>query len=341
MARPDVTSVEIADDVAYGKAMRFRAIPLAALLAGFAAPADSVIETVALDGFAAQLPLDLVTNTDPANAVAWLAIEPADALWPPLPGKAASAGPFYIVWTGAAVATVRSEQWPYQVAKIDRQPSPAARWPALGVDPALPATHAVRAGQALFVTQCLPCHQLNGAGSSTVGPDLNKPMNPTEYFTRAALHALIRDPRSVRAWPGQILPGFPADKMSDREIDLVIVYLKGAYGGTAYIEIAREEKGPAAFAPPPATWWSDLSQVHHNVCQVVASGKGQEGRTLFFGARYFLALMALDMGEVHLGALLRALVRAMREMSVVGMDAHAGETASGMTAGSSRSASRP
>jgi mono/diheme cytochrome c family protein len=225
LARPDVTSVEIADDVAYGKAMRFRAIPLAVLLTGFNAPADSVIETVALDGFAAQLPLDLVTNTDPANAVAWLAIEPADAPWPPLPGKTASAGPFYIVWTGAAVATVRSEQWPYQVAKIDSQPSPAARWPALGVDPALPATNAVRAGQALFVTQCLPCHQLNGAGSSTVGPDMNKPMNPTEYFTRAALHALIRDPRSVRTWPGQLMPGFPADKMSDREIDLVIVYL--------------------------------------------------------------------------------------------------------------------
>ena len=158
LARPDVTNVEIADDVAYGKAMRFRAIPLAALLAGLSAPADSVIETVALDGFAAQLPLDLVTNTDPAKAVAWLAIEPADAPWPPLPGKTASAGPFYIVWTGAAVATIRSEQWPYQVAKLDSQPSPAARWPALGVDPALPATHAVRAGQALFVTQCLPCH---------------------------------------------------------------------------------------------------------------------------------------------------------------------------------------
>ena len=66
---------------------------------------------------------------------------------------------------------------------------------------------------------------LNGAGSSTVGPDMNKPMNPTEYMTRAGLHALIRDPGSVRAWPGQLMPGFPADKMSDREIDQVIEYL--------------------------------------------------------------------------------------------------------------------
>jgi mono/diheme cytochrome c family protein len=225
LARPDATTVEIASDVAYGKAMRFRAIPLAALLAGLDAPADSVIETVALDGFAAQLPLDLVTNTDSSKAVAWLAIEPGDAPWPPLPGKTASAGPFYIVWTGAAAATIRSEQWSYQVAKLESQPSPASRWPALGVDPALPATHPVRAGQALFVTQCLPCHTLNGAGSGSVGPDMNKPMNPTEYLTPAGLHALIRDPGSVRSWPGQLMPGFAADQMSDREIDLVIGYL--------------------------------------------------------------------------------------------------------------------
>ena len=157
--------------------------------------------------------------------VAWLAIEPADKAWPPLSGKTVSAGPFYIVWTGASAATVRSEQWPYQVAKLDSQPSPATRWPALGVDPALPATHPVRAGQALFVTQCLPCHTLNGAGTGTVGPDLNRPSNPTEYLTPAGLHALIRDPKSVRTWPEQRMPGFAPDQLSDHEIDLVIGYL--------------------------------------------------------------------------------------------------------------------
>jgi mono/diheme cytochrome c family protein len=225
LVRPDVISVEVANDVAYHTHMSYRAVPLAALLAGLDPPPDSVIEAVALDGFAAQLPLDLITNTDPAKPVALLAIEPADIAWPPLPGKTASAGPFYIVWTGTSAATIRSEQWPYQVARLASQLSPASRWPALGVDPALPATHPVRAGQALFVTQCLPCHTLNGAGASTVGPDLNQPMNPTEYLTLAGLHALIRNPKSVRHWPEQRMPGFDADQMSDREIDLVIRYL--------------------------------------------------------------------------------------------------------------------
>jgi mono/diheme cytochrome c family protein len=230
LARPDVTDVDIPADIAYGRPMRFRAIPLATLLAGFRAPPDSVIETVALDGFAAHVPLDLVMNTDPAKAIAWLAIEPANAPWPNLPGKSASAGPFYIVWTGAAARTISSEQWAYQVAKLEGQLSPTARWPELAVDPALPPMHEARAGQTLFITQCLPCHMLNGAGSSDVGPDLNRPMNPTAYMTRAGLHALIRDPKAVRSWPTQIMPGFAEDQMSDRDIDAVIGYLEHMAG---------------------------------------------------------------------------------------------------------------
>ncbi len=224
LRRPDVAQVTVANDIAYGKAMTYRAVPVAALLADYP-PANAVIELVALDGFAAQLPLALLTNTDPAKAVAWLAIEPDDPRWPMLPGKAESAGPFYIVWTGASVATIRSEQWPYQLKRLASQSSPLERWPALDVDPALAAADPARAGLALYKTQCLPCHTLNGAGAGTMGPDLNKPMNPTRYMTRDGLHALIRDPRSVRNWPAMQMPGFAAEQLSDAEIDQIIAYL--------------------------------------------------------------------------------------------------------------------
>src|SRR5262249_59985577 len=151
----------------------YRAVPVASLLAGMTLPPDSVLEAVTLDGFIAQLPLDLVLNTDASKAVAWLAIEPADRPWPPIPKKDASAGPFYLVWTGAAVGTIRSEQWPYQIAKLVSQPSPASRWPALAVNSALPPTDPVRAGQALFVLQRLPFHRFNVAGASAVSPGVN------------------------------------------------------------------------------------------------------------------------------------------------------------------------
>jgi mono/diheme cytochrome c family protein len=227
--RPDLSQVTVTRDVAYGKVMSYRAVPLAALVVGLnPPPGDTVIESVALDGFVAQLPFDILINTDPAKAVAWLAIEPDDTNdtpWPRLPGKNLSAGPFYIVWTGALAAMIRSEQWPYQLKRLESQPLPVARWPALDVDPALPATDPTRAGLALFVTQCLPCHTLNGGGASDVGPDLNQPMNPTQYMTPDGLRALIRDPKSVRHWPAAQMPGFSSDLMTDREIDLIIGYL--------------------------------------------------------------------------------------------------------------------
>src|ERR1051326_4956633 len=230
LTRPDVTTIEVARDITYRMPMSYRAVPVASLLVGMTLPPDSVLEAVTLDGFIAQLPPDLVLNTDQAKAVAWLAIEPADRPWPSIPQKDASAGPFYIVWTGAEVGTIRSEQWPYQMAKLVSQPSPATRWPALAVNSALPATDPIRAGQALFVVQCLPCHKLNGAGASDVGPDLNLPQNPTEYFTPQGLHDLIRNPRAVRTWPALVMPAFSADSLSDNEIGLIVVYLKHMAG---------------------------------------------------------------------------------------------------------------
>lgn len=225
LARADATEIHVARDVAYGRPMTWRAVPLADLLDKAAIPADSVLEARATDGFAAQLPMDLVRNRDPATAVAWLAVEDPARPWPSLPGKTVSAGPFYLVWVGKQAASVRSEQWPYQIARLATQPSPSARWPALAVDPALPATDPVRAGQSLFITQCLACHRLNHAGSADTGPDLNVPMNPVEYFQPAALRRYIRNPASVRDWPSRTMPAFPPDQLSDREITLIVDYL--------------------------------------------------------------------------------------------------------------------
>jgi hypothetical protein len=125
LARPDATTIEVARDFAYRVPMTYRAAPVASLLAGITLPADIVIETVALNGFIAQLPPNIVLNTDESKAVAWLAIESPDHSWLPNSGKKnVSAGPFYIVWTEAEVASIHSEQWPYQVAKLVSQPSP-------------------------------------------------------------------------------------------------------------------------------------------------------------------------------------------------------------------------
>ena len=42
-------------------------------------------------------------------------------------------------------------------------------------------------------------------------------MNPVDYFQPAALRRYIRNPASVRDWPGRSMPAFPPDQLSDRE----------------------------------------------------------------------------------------------------------------------------
>ena len=81
----------MARDITYRVPITYRAVPVAALFKGMTVPPDSVIEAIALDGFIAQLPLDLVLNSDESKAVAWLAIEPADHL-------AASSGERFERW---------------------------------------------------------------------------------------------------------------------------------------------------------------------------------------------------------------------------------------------------
>lgn len=230
LARPDTVTVDIPADVSYGRPMSYRAVPLASLLGnpGFPSgdfPSGTVLEGVASDGFTAQLPPELCLRTGPDGAVAFLAVEPADRPWPNLPGKEVSAGPFYLVWVRPEASGVRSEQWPYQLARIVASDDPLRRWPQLAVDQGLAADSPIRAGQAVFITQCMACHTLNGAGSAAMGPDLNRPMNPTEYLTPAGLKTLIRDPRSVRTWPGQQMPGFDPAMLSDADLDRVIAYL--------------------------------------------------------------------------------------------------------------------
>ena len=87
LALPAATTVTIPADVAYKRSMTFRAIPFAALLEG--AATDDNVRFVAADGFAATLPAAALLAHD-GGAVAYLAVEPAEAPWPPL--KAGQAG---------------------------------------------------------------------------------------------------------------------------------------------------------------------------------------------------------------------------------------------------------
>jgi mono/diheme cytochrome c family protein len=206
--------------------MTFRAVPLLALLDGLPLEGADTLETRATDGFVSQLPMPLVLGAKRGGSVPWVAIEDPAVPWPPLLGKSDSAGPFYIIWLDPERSRVRQEQWPYALAALTEVEAPARRWPQIAVDPSLGPSAVARHGQEVFIVQCLPCHRVRGGGEGDMGPDLALPRSPTEYMTRAGLIAQIRDPKSLRSWPDQKMPGFSEAALPATEVDAIIAYLR-------------------------------------------------------------------------------------------------------------------
>lgn len=221
LGHPEARDISIEQDVSYKRPMHYRAVPLATLLEGVSA--RDHLQAVALDGFAAEMPAAALLQPGPARA--WLAVEDPGKPWPPLGQGKPSAGPFYLVWTAPQASGIRPEQWPFQIATFRKLAPVDQRFPALLPDPKLPADSPVRQGFALFQQNCLVCHRLNGAGDGQVGPDLNVPYNPTEYFQPVYLRKLIRDPQSLRRWPQAKMPGFAENVLSDQELDALLAYL--------------------------------------------------------------------------------------------------------------------
>jgi mono/diheme cytochrome c family protein len=226
LSRRDLASVQIPPHVDYSNSLTVQAVPLLNLLASFPLEGFDRLEATATDGFVAQIPLTLIEAGKSGGSVAWIAIEDPDHPWPKLPGKDASAGPFYLVWQYPERSRVSNEQWPYKLEKLTAVQSPELRWPQLELDAALAADAPARRGQEAFVTQCLPCHRLNGGGASEIGPDLGQPMAATNYLTETGLRALVRDPKSVRTWPQQQMPAFSPTVLPDTDLNALIAYLK-------------------------------------------------------------------------------------------------------------------
>lgn len=223
LSNANAESVMIPDDVAFHRTMTYRAVPLRVLLPGLMH--GERLKFVANDGFSVDIAADALLNT--SGAQAWLAVEDPQHPWPSLPGNKGDAGPFYVVWTKPAAAQIGSEQWPYQLARIERVQDAASRFPATAPAASVPADSPVRRGYAVFQRTCFACHTLNGEGDARMGPDLNIPHSPTEYLSTDMLRAFIRNPQSLRRWPEGRMSGFPTQQsLSDADLDAVITYLK-------------------------------------------------------------------------------------------------------------------
>lgn len=231
---PLAQMVQVDNDVTYKRAMRYRAVPLKALLEGVQ-PEDH-LQARASDGFAAEMAAQPLLATQGARA--WLAIEDPATPWPPIARGKPSAGPFYLVWTDPQAGPISPEQWPFQLASIRRLPPLDSRFPALRPAPGLADDDPITRGYALFQQNCLACHRLNGAGDARMGPDLNLPFNPTEYFVAGTLERYIRNPQSLRQWPEAKMPGFSAETLSDDDLTALISYIRHMAGRKVPLPVA-------------------------------------------------------------------------------------------------------
>jgi mono/diheme cytochrome c family protein len=220
LAHPQAQQIDIPADVSYKGPMRYWAVPLATLLSGV--QAGDHLQLLASDGFAAELPAALVLSSSGSRA--WLAVEDPAQPWPALSKGKGSAGPFYLVWQNPQASQIGPEQWPFNLASIRTLAPLAQRFPQLL--PMADASAEVQAGFAQYQKNCMACHRLNGAGDSRLGPDLNSPFNPTEYFAEDYLRRYIRDPQSLRNWPQGKMPGFSTEVLSEQELRELLEYLR-------------------------------------------------------------------------------------------------------------------
>jgi mono/diheme cytochrome c family protein len=225
---PSARFLVVQDSPAYpGKPLRVRAVPLASLISIDKVEAGEDLRVECLDGFAASIPAEMALADGPDAAVAMLAVEDPATPWPPLQGNPrATAGPFYLVWENPSRGGISVEQWPFQVKSIAVVPSPEKEFPGLAPSAGLPEAASVREGLQCFLRNCFSCHRLNGMGHGHLGPDLNLPLSPTEYFRDGILERYIRDPGSIRKWDGQRMPSFPETILPEEDLRNLCAYLR-------------------------------------------------------------------------------------------------------------------
>lgn len=215
-ARKGARIVEIRDPF-YGKAKRYRAVPLKDLLTAAYGPSwleNGVGEFFfeALDGYRSHAKTAIL-----AEDGGMLAFEDADApLWEEMPKERSKPGPFYLVWTGAAQTPDKAYPWPWQLLSVkpaileDEYPKAVPR--------NVPSGSRATAGWTLFKSRCISCHAMNGQGGS-VGPDLNEPRGITRYHDKDHLKAYIHRASAFRHTK---MPDF--DELEPRELDDLMAY---------------------------------------------------------------------------------------------------------------------
>ncbi|MCU0355679.1 MAG: c-type cytochrome [Cytophagales bacterium] len=191
-----VSTVRVADDPVFHKAKTFRAVDLRVLLRKHLPlntldTANTQVVFECEDGYSPSMPLrDLLARQS------YLAVADADApagqdwINAVKEGREMKVAPFYVVYTDVPADDYRYK-WPYNLVRLRLVPATDE------TKVLLPKDGLMVKGYDLFRTHCLTCHALNGVGGQ-MGPELNYPMNVTEYWQPEHLRAFVKNPSAYR-----------------------------------------------------------------------------------------------------------------------------------------------
>lgn len=228
LARDDLQAFTFIDISAYPREeVTFTAVKLGTLLSEVRTAPDAMLEVISSDGFVSVIAPERLLNTDPAQSVAWLAIEDPAAPWRAHRSGDGTAGPYYVFWVNPGLSDIGREEWPFKIDRIVERDSLRALYPGIFPVSAVDEQGEVMQGLRLFVKNCFTCHTINRVGRSQMGPDLNYPMSPLEYFQPGIVRQLIRNPQMVRHNPKSPMGnGFPPALLSDADVDAILAYLQ-------------------------------------------------------------------------------------------------------------------
>lgn len=176
-----------------------------------------------LDGFQAMIPVShfrkyntVLAYAMPDRAEFKLSSETAYK-------KEIDLAPFYLVWDTEKNQEVRNLDinfWPYQVSSIEL----VHHTENSRIHPPKSSSESVRRGFEGVRQHCLPCHSLNGEGGGKA-PELNYPVNVTEYFREEWLKQWIDNPAKLR-WNVKMPPLQANLENRQRLIEDIVEYLK-------------------------------------------------------------------------------------------------------------------
>jgi cytochrome c2 len=139
-------------------------------------------------------------------------------------GETVDPGPFFLVWKNIQNKSQKRDpwlSWPWQITGIELI-SFVREFPHSA--PPIHATDMEQRGFLDFRQHCIKCHSINGDGGN-VGPELNYPINVTEYWKEEWLARFIADPQSIRS-NSKMIPFYRDVDNRQAIITSIIAYLK-------------------------------------------------------------------------------------------------------------------